>query len=69
MMRTERTQLSPSVVLTCVSAHRQALPDMLEVLPPGASKGKGVEVLLAQLGIDPLRLMALGEQASKRLES
>lgn len=39
---------------------------MLEVLPPGASKGKGVEILLAHLGIDPARLMALGEQASKK---
>ena len=36
---------------------------MLEVLPPGTSKGKGVEVLLAHLGIDPMRLMALGERA------
>lgn len=39
----------------------QALPDMLEVLPPGASKGHGVEVLLKHLGIDPLQLMALGD--------
>lgn len=37
---------------------------MLEVLPPGASKGKGVEILLAHLGIDPVRLLALGEQTS-----
>ncbi|CAN0336513.1 unnamed protein product [Hapterophycus canaliculatus] len=34
---------------------------MLEVLPPGASKGHGVEVLLKHLGIDPLHLMALGD--------
>ncbi|CAM9280514.1 unnamed protein product [Pylaiella littoralis] len=39
----------------------QALPDMLEVLPPGASKGHGVEVLLKHLGIDPQHLMALGD--------
>lgn len=41
---------------------------MLEVLPPGASKGHGVEVLLKHLGIDSLHLMALGERAwrSKR---
>ena len=44
---------------------------MLEVLPPGASKGHGVEVLLKHLGIDPLHLMALGERAgrSKRMKS
>ena len=36
---------------------------MLEVLPPGASKGHGVEVLLKHLGIDSLHLMALGESA------
>ncbi|CBN75910.1 haloacid dehalogenase-like hydrolase [Ectocarpus siliculosus] len=39
----------------------QALPDMLEVLPAGASKGHGVDVLLKHLGIDPVRLMALGD--------
>lgn len=37
---------------------------MLEVLPPGASKGHGVEVLLKHLGIDPLHLMALGERTT-----
>lgn len=33
---------------------------MLEVLPPGASKGNGVEILLKHLGVDPTRLVALG---------
>lgn len=43
----------------------QALPDMLEVLPAGASKGNGVEILLKHLGIDPRCLMALGEHSGK----
>lgn len=36
---------------------------MLEVLPPGTSKGKGVKVLLEHLGIEPPHLMALGGSA------
>ncbi|OSX69031.1 hypothetical protein BU14_1942s0001 [Porphyra umbilicalis] len=41
----------------------QALPDMLEVLPPGASKGDGVRRLLkgAFGGVDPAAVMALGD--------
>lgn len=38
-----------------------ALSGMLEVLPPGASKGGGVEWLLGHLGHDPGHLMALGD--------
>lgn len=41
----------------------QALRDMLEILPRGASKGKGVAKLLEHLGVDPARVMAMGEQA------
>lgn len=37
---------------------------MLEVLPPGASKGNGVEILLKHLGVDTAGLMALGENLS-----
>lgn len=62
---------SPSVALSWSSRmfrcpvfvfaeYLQALPDMLEVLPAGASKGHGVDVLLKHLGVDPVRLMALG---------
>lgn len=40
---------------------KKAFSDMLEVLPRGASKGDGVATLLDHLGVDPARLMALGE--------
>lgn len=39
----------------------QALPDMLEILPPGASKGAGLRWLLDDLGITPEHVMALGD--------
>lgn len=55
------TQRALFLALAVAHAHVQALPDMLEVLPPGASKGHGVEVLLKHLGIDPLDMMAIGE--------
>lgn len=54
---TSTLSLSPICYLSV-----KALPDMLEVLPLGASKGNGVEVLLKHLGINPLQLMALGEK-------
>ncbi|KAI8464194.1 MAG: HAD-like domain-containing protein [Monoraphidium minutum] len=38
-----------------------ALSGMLEVLPLGASKGQGVEWLLAHMGHDPRHLMAMGD--------
>ncbi|BDA48530.1 probable sugar phosphatase YidA [Coccomyxa sp. Obi] len=38
-----------------------ALPGMLEVLPPGASKGAGVACLLKELGMGPQHLMAIGD--------
>lgn len=31
----------------------QAQTDMLEIIPPGASKGKGVKLLLDHLGVTP----------------
>jgi Cof subfamily protein (haloacid dehalogenase superfamily) len=34
---------------------------ILEVLPPGASKGTGLRRLLDELGIDPARVMAIGD--------
>mmetsp|Transcript_29076 Transcript_29076/g.38232 ORF Transcript_29076/g.38232 Transcript_29076/m.38232 type:complete len:352 (-) Transcript_29076:225-1280(-) len=39
----------------------QALGDMLEVLPPGGSKGDGVSQLLNHLNIVPSSLLALGD--------
>jgi len=35
------------------AALTQAVPDMLEILPPGQSKGSGVQILLDSLGIHP----------------
>lgn len=39
----------------------QALADMLEVLPPGASKGEGLRSVLDDLGIAPEHVMAIGD--------
>lgn len=39
----------------------QALADMLEVLPPGASKGAGLRSVLEDLGVDPAHVMAIGD--------
>ena len=38
-----------------------ALPGMLEALPPGCSKGKGVAKLMASLGIASENVLALGD--------
>lgn len=42
---------------TCV----QAVPTMLEVLPPGASKGDGLRRLLRHVGVDPAHVLAIGD--------
>lgn len=39
----------------------QALEDMLEMLPPGQSKGAGVTMLLDHLGVPPEEVMAIGD--------
>lgn len=39
----------------------QALPDMVEIIPPGASKAEALDVLLARLEIAPEQVMALGD--------
>lgn len=38
----------------------QSLPDVLEILPPGASKGEALRLLLNDLGVDPRHVMAIG---------
>ncbi|GMH43516.1 hypothetical protein BSKO_11438 [Bryopsis sp. KO-2023] len=38
-----------------------ALPGMLEVLPPGASKGSTLELVLEKLGVDAENMMAMGD--------
>ncbi|CAM9243283.1 unnamed protein product [Choristocarpus tenellus] len=40
----------------------RGIPEMLEVLPPGSSKGTGVEALLLHLGISPEEVVALGDE-------
>jgi Cof subfamily protein (haloacid dehalogenase superfamily) len=39
----------------------QAVPEYIEVLPPGASKGRGVKMLLDDLGISPANMLAIGD--------
>eukprot|EP00252_Welwitschia_mirabilis_P009584 TRINITY_DN2223_c0_g1_i1.p1 TRINITY_DN2223_c0_g1~~TRINITY_DN2223_c0_g1_i1.p1 ORF type:complete len:607 (+),score=124.05 TRINITY_DN2223_c0_g1_i1:171-1991(+) len=39
----------------------QALPEMLEILPAGASKGVGVQKLLDHLGVNADEVMAIGD--------
>ncbi|KAF3335030.1 phosphatase YxeH [Carex littledalei] len=39
----------------------QAVPHMLEIVPPGTSKGKGVKILLDHLGVSPNEVMAIGD--------
>ncbi|PON67865.1 HAD-like domain containing protein [Parasponia andersonii] len=39
----------------------QAQADMLEIVPPGTSKGSGVKTLLDHLGITPKEIMAIGD--------
>ncbi|CAI7903049.1 unnamed protein product, partial [Closterium sp. NIES-54] len=39
----------------------QAVPDMLEILPPGQSKGAGVRVLLDHLKLSAEQVMAIGD--------
>ena len=47
--------LGETASLTC------AIPTMLEVLPAGGSKGKGVRALLERLGVDASEAMAIGD--------
>mmetsp|Transcript_65421 Transcript_65421/g.147598 ORF Transcript_65421/g.147598 Transcript_65421/m.147598 type:complete len:369 (+) Transcript_65421:91-1197(+) len=39
----------------------KAVPEMLEVLPLGGSKGAGVDALLKHMGVDPAQVLALGD--------
>ncbi|XP_009140711.1 endoribonuclease YBEY, chloroplastic [Brassica rapa] len=39
----------------------QAQSDMLEIVPPGTSKGNGVKMLLNHLGVSPNEIMAIGD--------
>ncbi|XP_042486696.1 endoribonuclease YBEY, chloroplastic-like isoform X2 [Macadamia integrifolia] len=39
----------------------QAVPDMLEIVPPGTSKGSGVKILLDHLGVTTKEVMAIGD--------
>eukprot|EP00854_Cymbomonas_tetramitiformis_P011465 gene11465-13551_t len=39
----------------------QAVPNMLEILPLGSSKGAGVEILLQRMGVPAREVMAIGD--------
>ncbi|KAI9190915.1 hypothetical protein LWI28_000740 [Acer negundo] len=39
----------------------QAVPDMLEIVPPGTSKGSGIKILLDHLGVTAKEIMAIGD--------
>ncbi|XP_074286961.1 endoribonuclease YBEY, chloroplastic isoform X2 [Silene latifolia] len=39
----------------------QTVPDMLELVPHGTSKGNGVQLLLDHLGVTPNEIMAIGD--------
>ncbi|KAK9917799.1 hypothetical protein WJX75_008413 [Coccomyxa subellipsoidea] len=56
-------EIRPSAISTLgdTATLTTALPGMLEVLPPGASKGAGVACLLKELGLEPQHLMAIGD--------
>ncbi|MFO7320922.1 MAG: HAD family hydrolase [Chloroflexota bacterium] len=54
-----REQLAPQVEGRATLV--QALDDMLEILPFGASKGAGLKRLLDDLGIAPERVLAIGD--------
>jgi Cof subfamily protein (haloacid dehalogenase superfamily) len=40
----------------------QSMPHLLEILPPGASKGDGLRRLLDDLGVDPAHVLACGDR-------
>ncbi len=54
-----RTELEP--LLGSSASMVQAIPTMLEVLPPGASKGDGLRRLLAMLHIPAAHVLAVGD--------
>lgn len=62
-------RIHPTHTYTSVSPHRHAdtLTHCLfffrqtQILPPGASKGKGVAALLQALDIDPCHVLAIGD--------
>ena len=39
----------------------QALPDMIEIVPRGASKGDGLRRVLDRLAVDPAQTLAIGD--------
>lgn len=44
-----------------VAVTRANVEGMMEILPPGFSKGRGVRLVIHDLGIDPKHVMALGD--------
>ncbi|HEX2619083.1 MAG TPA: Cof-type HAD-IIB family hydrolase [Phototrophicaceae bacterium] len=56
-----RWQLSMQLDAKKEARLTQALPDMLEILPPGASKGNGLKTLLKELDVKPEEVLAIGD--------
>ena len=56
-------KIRPKLVtyLNGVASLTKAVPGMLEVLPPGSSKGEGVQVLLDAIGISSENVIAFGD--------
>jgi Cof subfamily protein (haloacid dehalogenase superfamily) len=44
-----------------IATTRAGVDGMMEVLPPGFSKGKGVVALIKDMGLDPKNVMAIGD--------
>lgn len=55
-----RWQLNAQLGSAC-RLMQAGVPDMLEVLPPGASKGHALKLLINDMGIAPDHVMALGD--------
>lgn len=60
-MHNDATRRRLSNLLGDRAAVTQAVPGYIEVLPPGASKGLGVQRLLGDLGISPAAMLAIGD--------
>uniref|UniRef100_A0A7S2GDM6 Sucrose phosphatase-like domain-containing protein n=1 Tax=Octactis speculum TaxID=3111310 RepID=A0A7S2GDM6_9STRA len=59
--RLEESRSDVGVLVGKEASLTVAMPQMLEVLPPGCSKGQGVSKLLSHLGVRPGATIALGD--------
>ena len=59
--KTRRKDSDEPVVPFGLAAPMQAVPNMLELVPAGVDKGRGLRAVLRDLGIDPLDVVAVGD--------